>query len=217
MTGVELIADILNWKWYLLTLVVHGLAPGLLLRVIVLAFQQDDPRRQELIAELYAIPFVRRPYWVAQQLETAISDGIWPRFTWMLTGRLIYRWKLGDGDARNLTHPDTFWVPNTAEKAAIQPGDIVKLMFEPSFFPPGSLKIGERMWVRVTKVGPRKLEGRLDNDPELFPRLAYDDKIKFERRHVINIEFDQGGRHKNIDAGKAHLVYRWWRAADDHA
>lgn len=200
MTGAELIADILNWKWYLLTLLVHGLAPGLLLRVIVVAFDKNDPRRQELIAELYAVPFVRRPYWVAQQLETALSDGIWPRFTWILTGRLIYRWKLGDGDERNKKYPQSFWVPSPDEKAEIQPGDIVKLMFEPSFFPPGSDKIGERMWVRVTKVGPHQLEGRLDNDPICFPRLAYDDTIKFERKHIIDITFDDGGQHEIVDA-----------------
>jgi hypothetical protein len=200
MTGVELIADILNWKWYLLTLAAHGLAPGLLLRVIVLAFPKDDPRREELIAELYAVPFIRRPYWVAQQLETAISDGIWPRFTWILTGRLIYRWKLGDGDERNRQYPESFWVPGHEEKAAIEAGDIVKVMFEPSFFPPGSDKIGERMWVRVTKVGHRRLEGHLDNYPICFPRLAYDDKIKFERKHVIDITFDDGGPPDVINA-----------------
>jgi hypothetical protein len=107
VTGAELIADIINWNWYLLTLLVHGLAPGLLLRVIVLAFEKGDPRRQELIAELYAVPFIKRPYWVAQQLETALSDGIWPRLMWMLTGRVIYRWKLGDGEKRNRNHPKT--------------------------------------------------------------------------------------------------------------
>lgn len=200
MTGVELISDILNWKWYLLTLLVFGLAPGLLLRVIVLAFQRDDPRRQELIAELYAVPFIQRPLWVTQQLETALSDGIWPRLTWMLAGRLIYRWKLGDGDQLNREYPQSFWVPSPNEKAAIEPGDIVKLIFEPSFFPPGSEKIGERMWVRVTRVGSCQIEGRLDNDPMCFPRLAYDDKIKFEKKHVIDIIVsDGGGPQKIID------------------
>lgn len=200
MTGAELIADIINWKWYLLTLLVHGVAPGLLLRVIVLTFERDDPRRQELIAELYGVPFLKRPYWVAQQLETALSAGIWPRFTWMLAGRVIYRWKLGDGDKKNREHPETFWVPSPQEKAQIEPGDLVKVMFEPRLFPPGADRIGERMWVRVTKVGRRRLEGWLDNDPICFPRLEWRDTIKFELKHVVDIEIDDGGEHPVIEA-----------------
>ena len=181
MTGTELIADIVNWKWYLLTLLVHGIAPGILLRVIVLAFEKDDSRRQELIAELYAVPFIKRPFWVAQQLETAVSDGLWPRFVWLLTGRVIHRWHLGDGAERNREHPDTFWVPSTEEKADVAPGDLVKLMFEMSDW-------GERMWVRVTKVGPRQLEGGLDNEPYAIPRLTWGHTVKFERKHIIDID-----------------------------
>jgi Uncharacterized protein conserved in bacteria (DUF2314) len=200
VTGVELIADIINWKWYLLALVVHGIAPGLLLRVIVLAFEKDDPRRPELINELYYIPFIKRPFWVAQQFETALSDGIWPRFVWMLTGRVIYRWKLGNGDKRNKKYPKSFEIPSPQDKAEVQPGDLVKVMFEPSFFPPGSDKIGERMWVRVTKVGRRRLEGCISNDPFCFPRLEYGDMIKFKRKHIIDIDFDGGGEHLVVDA-----------------
>lgn len=198
MTGTELIADIINWKWYLLALVVHGIAPGPLLRLIVLAFEKDDPRRHELIAELYYIPLVKRPFWVAQQLETALSDGVWPRFTWMLTGRVIYRWKLGDGHARNKKYPNSFQVPTPQEKAQVQPGDLVKVMFEPSLFPPGSDKIGERMWVRVTKAVDRRLEGWIDNYPICFPRLEYGDTIRFQRKHII--DFDDGGEHLVVDA-----------------
>ena len=195
MSGAELIADIVNWKWYLLTLLVHGIAPGLLLRVIVLAFEKEDPRRQELIAELYAVPFIKRPFWVAQQMETAVSDGIWPRFVWLLTGRVICRWHLGDGDERNREHPDTFWVPSDEEKAKLVPGDLVKLMFETKDW-------GERMWVRVTKVGSRRLEGVLENEPYAIPRLRWGRTVKFERKHIIDIDIDidDGGENPVIDA-----------------
>jgi len=60
-----------------LVLLVFGIAPGLVLRLIVLAFTADDPRREELRAELYAVPRYERPLWVAEQIEIAISEGLW--------------------------------------------------------------------------------------------------------------------------------------------
>jgi hypothetical protein len=189
VTGAELIADIINWKLYLLALLVHGIAPGLLLRVIVLAF--DDPdRRQELIAELYAVPFIQRPLWVAQQLETALSDGIWPRFMWMLTGRVIYRWKLIDAAKSGRTEPVWNWLPGLPRDADVRPGDAVKLAFTPSMYPPGSHGICEWMWVLVTKVDNRGLQGTIDNFPAYTPRLEYGDRIKFKHKHIVAIKYD---------------------------
>lgn len=193
MTGVELIADIINWKWYLVTLLVHGIAPGLLLRIIVLAFEKEDPRRQELIAELYAVPFVKRPFWVAQQLETATADGLWPRFIWLLTGRIIHRWHLGNGVERNREHPDTFWVPSDDAKAGLATGDLVKLMFETKDW-------GERMWVRITKIGPNRIEGTLENEPWAIARLTWGHTVKFQRKHIIDIEINAGDTQQVIDA-----------------
>jgi hypothetical protein len=54
---------------------VFGFAPGFVLRLIVLFYPADDPRREELIAELYAIPRMLRPVWVFQQIETALFEG----------------------------------------------------------------------------------------------------------------------------------------------
>ena len=42
----------------------------------MLAYPRSDPRRDELIAELYAIPSIQRPLWVAQQLEVALFEGL---------------------------------------------------------------------------------------------------------------------------------------------
>jgi hypothetical protein len=54
-------------------LLVYGFAPGLLLRLIVRAFHPEDPRREELLAELHAVPRLERPFWVLEQLEVAIT------------------------------------------------------------------------------------------------------------------------------------------------
>jgi hypothetical protein len=66
------------WPSLLLFLLVFGFAPGFCLRLIVLAHPDKD-RRRELIAELYVIPPISRPLWVAQQLEVALCEGLGQR------------------------------------------------------------------------------------------------------------------------------------------
>lgn len=75
--------QILSWPMLLLALLVFGFAPGLLLRLIVLAFPKDDPRRGELRGELYNVPRFERPFWVVEQMEVALFEG--------LRGRLVQR------------------------------------------------------------------------------------------------------------------------------
>lgn len=60
----ELLEAVVSWPSLLLVLVVFGFAPGFCLRLIVLAYPRGDPRRDELIAELHAVPRVQRPLWV---------------------------------------------------------------------------------------------------------------------------------------------------------
>ena len=86
----ELIDAVVSWPSLLLVLVVFGFAPGFCLRLIVLAYPRGDPRRAELIAELYAVPRIQRPLWVAEQLEVALFEGLAHRASTVLrrlTGR----------------------------------------------------------------------------------------------------------------------------------
>ncbi len=167
---------------FLLVLVIYGLAPGLLLRVILLGFHRHDPRRKELRAELYAVPRFIRPFWVLEQVEVALFDGVFPRIRWMATGRIIYRWHLDSGVTLNRANPDTFWVPSDPEKDGIRPGDKVRLIFRMRD------DWGERMWVRVTAVKRNgRFEGALINNPLGIPRLYAGDRIKFSRDAVIDV------------------------------
>lgn len=161
-------------------LVVFGVAPGLVLRLIVLAFHPEDPCRDELRGELYGVPRWERPLWVAEQLEIAISEGLWGRLVWAATGHLIYRWHLRSGTKAHESHPETFWIPSEQEKDEIEPGFRVKLMFD--------LKGGgERMWVEVDAVKQGRFVGTLWNHPAFIPKLNAGDKIKFQRHHIIDV------------------------------
>jgi NACHT domain len=76
----ELLNAVLSWQSLLLVLFVFGVAPGFCLRLIVLAYPRGHHRRTEIIAELYAVPRIERPLWVAEQLELALFEGLPQRF-----------------------------------------------------------------------------------------------------------------------------------------
>jgi hypothetical protein len=48
----SLIFHVIAWPTLLIALLLFGFGPGAVLRMIVLAFRRDDPRRTELLAEL---------------------------------------------------------------------------------------------------------------------------------------------------------------------
>jgi hypothetical protein len=173
---------IVSWPALLVALLVFGFAPGVFLRVIVLAFRRDDPRRHELLAELHAVPRIERPFWVCEQLEVALFEGVGERLLGVASGRIIHRWHLTSGVELNRAHPDTFWIPSSEEKELLSPGVYVKLVFEMRD------GFGERMWVQVTAVGRRHAVGRLCNVPYGIPRLHPSALIRFRPEHVIGID-----------------------------
>ena len=178
----DLFGTVLSWKALLAAMLVFGFAPGVILRIIVRSFHRDDPRRDELLAELRIVPFLERPLWVAQQLEVAIFEGLWERFFDFAAGRLFWRPRLESGVENNRKWPDSFWIPSDEEKAAIVLGDHVKIGFR------SRDNWGERMWFEVTKIGRRRLVGRMLNWPHGVYGINPDhDTVKFRLEHVIDI------------------------------
>lgn len=176
-----------TWPMLVLALIVFGFAPGLVLRLIVFAFHKDDPRRHELRGELYHVPRFERPFWVMEQLEVALVEGLGQRLVWAVTGRIIYRWHLGSGVGLNREYPDTFWIPPEEERDEVVPGMQVKLAFEMRD------GWGERMWVTVTALKGHTLIGELDSIPAAIPGLLQGDLIEFEREHIIDIWYAHEG------------------------
>jgi len=78
----KLLAEVTSWHSLLFVLLVFGFAPGFVLRIIVLAYNRDDPRRRELLGELYGVPRLIRPFWVCEQIERALFEGRRPRLLW---------------------------------------------------------------------------------------------------------------------------------------
>lgn len=105
--------QIVSLPTLLIALLIFGFAPGAVLRLIVLFFPRDDPRRRELLGELYAVPRIERPFWVAQQLEIALFEGLRDRFrawraAWQSRSssaatRAPTGWRVGDHEVPDLT------------------------------------------------------------------------------------------------------------------
>lgn len=72
----ELIAAVASWQSLALALFVFGFAPGAILRLLVKLYPKDDPRRLELLAELYQQGRMERLLFVSEQLETVLFEGL---------------------------------------------------------------------------------------------------------------------------------------------
>lgn len=95
------------------------------------------------------------------------------------------KYTLMDGEAQNLAHPTTFYIPPKEERLKLRPGDLAKVVFTPA----SGRGLSERMWVKITEVQePGKYVGVLDNDP-LDPNLGVLDgsTVEFEAKHVIQL------------------------------
>ncbi|KQY21948.1 hypothetical protein ASD16_14890 [Cellulomonas sp. Root485] len=90
-------------------------------------------------------------------------------------------WALADAASMHAVAPERFRVPSDDALAAVQVGDRVKLIVEPS------TGLAERMWVTVTEVGEESLEGTFASDPAELRGLHSGDAVQFERRHVVAI------------------------------
>ncbi|ALJ14809.1 immunity protein Imm33 domain-containing protein [Sphingopyxis macrogoltabida] len=104
-----------------------------------------------------------------------------------LIRRLFGRYAIEDPRPVAENAPYTFELPSENELLAVAPGDLVKLMFRS--IPAGQWEV-ERMWVIVTAADGAHLAGTLDNHPGDMPQLKAGDRVSFERRHIIDIMWD---------------------------
>jgi hypothetical protein len=202
----EFLDAIVSWKTFVVSLLVFGFAPRAVLRLIVLAFRRDDPRRSEMLAELYRVPRLERPYWVFEQLEVALFEGVWERLLWAGAGRIYDRWHLNPAIYDDDQHPDGSPMSDEEFQEAVVRAMGVRLCFATSDVW-GRPNWGESMWVQVVAVKRRHFVGVLDNEPIDIPRLNMGDTVKFKGRHIIEIIRDADDLQRYMDvwasAGRA--------------
>lgn len=89
-------------------------------------------------------------------------------------------YKLLDAHEQHRQSPETFEIPPKDEIKALKVGDNVKLCFEE----PG--KPGERMWVEIAVIEEHVFFGHLRNDPFNLETIKYNDRVRFDERHIYN-------------------------------
>lgn len=178
---------------FLLALLIFGFAPGMVLALVVKLLNKEDPRRRELQAELYAVPRWERPFWVCQQFEVGLREGFAPNVSWWLGRVWLHRAKLESGLELHRQYPETFEIPDAADKRWLEPGDFVKLMWAVRRSP------GERMWVEILQRKGDRVVGRLSNEP-LFAHMNAGDTIKFHIDQIIDFELDDDRVDDDDDA-----------------
>ena len=99
-------------------------------------------------------------------------------------------WCLEDGEARHHEAPETFWLPDLAQRESLRPGDLAKLIFRIAVDSDEEPEAVERMWVVVRGRVGEHFFGVLDNNPSSIKEnteLWSGIEVPFESRHVIDI------------------------------
>ena len=89
-------------------------------------------------------------------------------------------YQLSSGEALHAAHPESFEIPERAERETVPVGGLVKLVF---CFDDGT----ERMWVKVVKRYPDgNCMGTLDSEP-LCKQLKRGTLVSFRPEHITKI------------------------------
>lgn len=94
--------------------------------------------------------------------------------------------RLGDGEVRHQHNPRTFFIPTRAEREAVKPGELAKLLFE-IVDPTDGMPSAERMWVKVSEVRRGRYIGELDNEPAALKSIEPGSRIEFGPEHIISL------------------------------
>ena len=105
-------------------------------------------------------------------------------------------WEPIDCIERHKEHPDTFEIPTESDIAAVKVGDFCKLIWEATNPSDSDDFGGERMWVRVTRIGEMRWQGEepiklfvgeLDNEPVVVTNLLLGELVTFEPKNIAAI------------------------------
>jgi len=100
---------------------VFGFFPGFVLRLLILLYPADDPRRSELPAEMYVVVGrMERIEWVFQQLETALFEGV---------GARLKRWRHRQINERSDDSTDEATSAQTADLPEDEPENVKRRKF----------------------------------------------------------------------------------------
>lgn len=84
----------------------------------------DHPRRQELLGELYAYPRIERPFWVTEQLETALFEGLPGRLAARSAKRPVHALVFISNPGDQAITTVEVWLTAALQRANVQPDQL---------------------------------------------------------------------------------------------
>lgn len=177
------------WPVLLVALLVWGLAPGLVNRLIALGFPKDDERRCQMIGDLYDVPRWEQPFWVLQQAERLLTEGLPARVR--ARRERARSWRFDSGVRWHRRYPTTFMIPPAGTRRDLQIGDWAKLLFVPARTKAAEV-LPERIWVEVTSRTKRGYVGHLLSAPVNSSNLVTGDVVAFGPDQILDTVFPQG-------------------------
>lgn len=97
---------------------------------------------------------------------------------------VLCRYSIEDAEANYRIAPETFAVPSARERANVAVGEHAQLSFRLEV---GTVRVVERMWVKVLHRQGETYIGRLSNEPGTITTLRLGDVMRFTPRNVIKI------------------------------
>lgn len=97
-------------------------------------------------------------------------------------------WELEDAELRQRNAPDLYVIPSSTERAHIQIGSHVQLLFLfRSHYRHGPFLQSERLWATVCDVNNNGFCGTLKSGPTCSNVLRPGDTISFQSRHIAAV------------------------------
>ena len=125
-----------------------------------------------------------------------------------LRRRLWGRYVLDDPRPMARAAPYTFYLPPAVQTGALQPGDLVKLVFRS--IPPGREWEAERIWVMITGRDAGGFTGTLDNIPSDMPQLKRGAEVSFQAHHIISIDWRDEAKAAAFVEPEVQVWIRCW-------
>lgn len=97
-------------------------------------------------------------------------------------------WELDNAEEMHARYPERFHIPSREERASLQVGARVKLVFLLMTQRQGRPVVqGERMWCTVREAADGRYVGTLDSDPATSQVLRPGDRVEFGPEHVASV------------------------------
>ena len=118
-------------------------------------------------------------------------------------------WCLESGVERHALHPESFPIPDEAERGGLKPGDFAKLIFVIAVEEDDE-PIVDHMWVVVREAADGAFFGLLDNEPDIDENDEFwlGTEVPFGPEHVIEV---QAGNDESRDYAAREPLKTWPR------